>query len=342
MFLSVYSSKRIRKLCVVVLVIESSMCNMNEPRCYSRFDYEEKMLEKMVRTEIKIEELLGKLDALEKMLTNAETEVDTLVKDNHVLEKRPSNVEAKLDNSIKEIHGLEKKHDIELDKSRVCTTHPLPSSPSFRPVLQHPPFFKRTIVFNNVVTDVGGGYNLGTGVFTAPINGLYVFSTSVMVDLSTSSTLAHIRISKNGNHIEYLYIIDSNSEYETGAGTVILSLQVGDTVKVACFYDGRSIKKYSYISVSHAILRNIPSFLHKGLFQFTQIESGCRLPPLSHVRIHTCSKTLRSGDLELKRSRWTFCCLSNAFVEALYGPMPCPAAKPCPIHLLVCAELQQS
>ncbi|WAR31312.1 C1QT3-like protein [Mya arenaria] len=92
----------------------------------------------------------------------------------------------------------------------------------------------QTIVFNNVVTDVGGSYDPGTGVFAAPVEGLYVFSASVMVDLSTSANNAYIRISKNDSNIVTLYVNDIDGNFETGVRTVILSLQVGDTVKMTC------------------------------------------------------------------------------------------------------------
>ncbi|WAR31323.1 C1QL4-like protein [Mya arenaria] len=314
-----YFSKHIRELIVIVLVIESSLCDMNEPRCYSRFDYEEKMLEKMVRTEIKMEELLGKLDALgkrqmhvetevdssvedihalEKRLTHAETEVDTSVKDSQVLKKRLTQLETELDNSTKEIHGLEKKHDIEKEKS-VKAIHDLEErynslqtdlkknenttksyfdvrekslevfdqrldaiSKNITEGMHQSPvaFFAilstdlrttssfQTLVFTKVVTDVGGGYNPGTGVFTTPVDGLYVFSTSVMVNLSTSTTFAHIRIDKNGGKVAYLYANDSDGDFETVSGTIILSLKVGDNVKMLCDQSGRTIHEFSIFS----------------------------------------------------------------------------------------------
>ncbi|XP_052789929.1 complement C1q-like protein 4 isoform X2 [Mya arenaria] len=219
---------------------------MNEPRCYSRFDYEEKMLEKMVRSEIKNEELLAKLEVLEKRLTNVETEVD---------------------NSVMEIKELEKKHDTEQEEQKksldVYDQRLDAISRNITESVHQPPvaFFatlssgfttstsSQTIVFNNFVTDIGGGYNPGTGVFTAPVDGLYVFSTSFMVDLSTSKTSANFRIKKNGNIITYLIVNDSDGDYETVSGTVILSLQVGDNVMVTCNDIGRSIiGLYTFLS----------------------------------------------------------------------------------------------
>ncbi|WAR31326.1 C1QL4-like protein, partial [Mya arenaria] len=196
------------------------------------------------KSEIKKEELLAKQEVLEKRLTNVETEVD---------------------NSVKEIKELEKKHDTEqeeqkkslemydqrLDAIFMNTTvgvllHVISESVHQSPVA----FFAtlsssfttspsdQTLVFNNVVTDVSAGYNPGTGAFTAPVDGLYVFSASVMVNLSTSATSAHIRIKKNGSQVVYFIVNDSDGDYETVSSTAILSLQVGDTVMMTCNESG--------------------------------------------------------------------------------------------------------
>ncbi|WAR31311.1 C1QT3-like protein [Mya arenaria] len=234
------------------------------------------MLEKMVRTEVKMKELLGKLEALEKRQTNAETEMDTSTKkiqdqvlkhDSEIemsakgiedLEKQYDSLQTECENTTKSYFNRHEKSlellDQRLDSmSRNCTESMHPSSVAFFATLSSgftTSSSGQTLVFYNVIKNVGGGYNPGTGEFTAPVDGLYVFSASVMVDLSKSRTAAHISIYKNDSFVVYLYVIDSDGKYETGAGTVILSLQVGDTVKVKCIYSGRIIRRYSLISVS--------------------------------------------------------------------------------------------
>lgn len=50
---------------------------------------------------------------------------------------------------------------------RVAFTATLSQSQSFTTVA--------TLVFSNILTNIGGGYNAVTGIFTAPLGGVYVF-----------------------------------------------------------------------------------------------------------------------------------------------------------------------
>ncbi|XP_052788753.1 uncharacterized protein LOC128223515 [Mya arenaria] len=262
-----YFCKRVRELFVIVLVIESSLCDVNEPRCYSRFDYDKKMMEKLVRTEIKMEELLGKLEVMEKRHNSVETKVDNSVKEIHDLGKRHNSVETELDYSKAAVETFENmtKSDIGgLEKSIEMTDQRLDAlfTNNTESKLQSPvAFFARlstsftssagqTLVFDSVTTDVGGGYNPGTGVFTAPADGLYVFSITVMVYMTTSATSAQFILKKNNNTVMWLYASETDSVYETASGTGILSLEVGDTVHVTNRESGRYIySEYTFFSV---------------------------------------------------------------------------------------------
>ncbi|XP_061178616.1 complement C1q-like protein 2 [Saccostrea echinata] len=92
------------------------------------------------------------------------------------------------------------------------------------------------MVFPDVITNVGEGYNPRDGVFTAPINGNYVFYTAVVswdngniatdIVLNGKSQVRTFAESK-GIHTKHQQYI-----YQTGANLVCLSLWSGDRVWV--------------------------------------------------------------------------------------------------------------
>ncbi|XP_052788763.1 collagen alpha-2(VIII) chain-like [Mya arenaria] len=183
-----YLCKRVRELFVIFLVIESSLCDVNEPRCYSWFDYEEKMLGKIVKTDSKMEEILeSKLQAPVAFFAR---------------------VSSAFTSSI-----------------------------------------SQTLVFEDVFTDVGGGCNPGTGVFNAPVDSLYVFSITVMVQMSSSAATALFVLKKNDDAVMWLYVNENDIVTEAASGTGLLPLKVGDTVRVTSDPSGGHIYgSYTFFS----------------------------------------------------------------------------------------------
>ncbi|XP_052787744.1 complement C1q-like protein 4 isoform X2 [Mya arenaria] len=107
----------------------------------------------------------------------------------------------------------------------------------------------QTLVFDDVFTDVGGGYNPGTGVFNAPVDGLYVFSITVMVQMSSSAAIALFVLKKNDDAVMWLYVNENYTVTEMASGTGLLSLKVGDTVRVTSDPSGRHIYgSYTFFS----------------------------------------------------------------------------------------------
>eukprot|EP00105_Crassostrea_gigas_P040123 XP_019924271.1 PREDICTED: complement C1q-like protein 3 [Crassostrea gigas] len=91
------------------------------------------------------------------------------------------------------------------------------------------------IIYRDVITNLGGGYNPTNGVFTAPVSGTYVFFTTVVSwddgNISTDIVLngnSKVRTfaDSRGFHTPEQYV------YQTGTNLVSLHLQVGDRVWV--------------------------------------------------------------------------------------------------------------
>jgi len=92
----------------------------------------------------------------------------------------------------------------------------------------------QTIVFNQVDTNLGGGYNNATGVFTAPVAGTYVFSlTFNMYYVSPYATYGELQIMINDvMKLRVSNELDSYADEGSASGTTVLVLSTGDRVYV--------------------------------------------------------------------------------------------------------------
>ncbi|XP_062613565.1 uncharacterized protein LOC134275302 isoform X2 [Saccostrea cucullata] len=88
-----------------------------------------------------------------------------------------------------------------------------------------------TLVYNKVINNVGGGHNPNTGIFTAPMEGDYVFYVSI---LSSGINSINIDIVQNGSSKVRAgaHVAHFTDQGETGTNLVTLRLQQGDTVWV--------------------------------------------------------------------------------------------------------------
>ena len=110
----------------------------------------------------------------------------------------------------------------------------------------------QTIVFDQVDTNLGGGYNGITGVFTAPLAGTYVFSLTFFMYYSSqyvSSGYLYI-MQNNVQSIRVRLQLDSNVNENSASGTTVLSLNKGDQVNVQVSSANMVInnRKFSFFS----------------------------------------------------------------------------------------------
>lgn len=99
--------------------------------------------------------------------------------------------------------------------------------------------------FDKVVVNEGNHFNLKTGIFTAPINGLYHISCTIEVSAAGN---AYYRLMKNNENDFYVggYIV--NTAKASQSQSIVMDLQKGDRV----FLMGRSTfslqNTYTYFS----------------------------------------------------------------------------------------------
>nr|WRI32905.1 complement C1q domain-containing protein 2 [Anadara sativa] len=151
---------------------------------------------------------------LEWLLGNARSKFNFLFLDNFT--QKISNLETKLNNVNRELAVIKNnsKH--------------FPVAFSVTIATKQTPIFKhQTIIYDHVITNLANGYDVTNGRFVAPVKGLYHFTIILMGD--NLNTYAVLEIVKNGNH---LVNVHSQSTFETGSGSVVVTLDVGDMVWV--------------------------------------------------------------------------------------------------------------
>jgi hypothetical protein len=86
-------------------------------------------------------------------------------------------------------------------------------------------FLLNTVILNN-----GGHYSTSTGVFTAPVSGLYYFSLTGFTENNTSGS-SNIGIRRNGVQIVRTFTNEAVNTYRPFAVQCTLSLSTNDTVR---------------------------------------------------------------------------------------------------------------
>ena len=99
----------------------------------------------------------------------------------------------------------------------------------------HGTTYGQTVVFNQVDTNLGGGYSGTTGIFTALVAGTYVFSLTFYMYYRSSSYASAGELYIMQNNVQSIRVwvrLDNNADQGTASGTTVLSLNKGDQVYV--------------------------------------------------------------------------------------------------------------
>ncbi|XP_062595695.1 uncharacterized protein LOC134257062 [Saccostrea cucullata] len=91
-----------------------------------------------------------------------------------------------------------------------------------------------TLVFDRIVYNIGGGYDSSTGVFTAPVDGHFVFFVNVQ-GYSDKSVYTYIVLNGSAKVTTMVYNGD-NEYYDSGPNLVVLRLIKGDRVWVKHYF----------------------------------------------------------------------------------------------------------
>ncbi|XP_045190893.2 complement C1q-like protein 3 [Mercenaria mercenaria] len=151
----------------------------------SKFHYEEKLLEKMIRMEMHLEEMQRKLNMLEQK-----------AEDSDVLQNQPA-------------------------KGTVAFFATANSRKTYGA--------DETLVFENVVTNLGEAYNPANGIFTTPSTGMFVFFSTV---LGSNDVELWNYISVNNKAVANFNSHGTGGRHDSGTVTTVLQLSKGDEVSI--------------------------------------------------------------------------------------------------------------
>lgn len=178
----------------------------SEPQCYSRFDYEYKVLQRLIQLEESHKGLIEKLNDRER---------------------ENSELRSKIQQLNETVDDMEKSWVVNPGEAQIVGKHiaftayidattSLSSSPT---------------VFKKISLNAGDAYSLSTGVFTCPVPGVYMFSVVIAVR-GSGTTVGEIRVNKDAT----LHAITEGSKADQdlqGTNMVIVKLIKGDRVWVS-------------------------------------------------------------------------------------------------------------
>ncbi|XP_050991728.1 cerebellin 10 isoform X3 [Labeo rohita] len=186
---------------------------------------------------INILEELGKIKIMETRMESMEKQMEQLRTENRAQAKKLEETKIKMDELIKENEAQAKKLDdtkIKMDElikendvSKVAFSVSLSSSngPHSRP---------RTLIYKHIFLNTGDAYNSNTGIFTAPMKGVYAFKVFSKTYGSQDDKGVSAGLFRNSQHVISTYV-HQKSGFIGSSNGVSLLLEKGDKIYVILY-----------------------------------------------------------------------------------------------------------
>ncbi|XP_045207702.2 complement C1q and tumor necrosis factor-related protein 9A-like [Mercenaria mercenaria] len=248
---------------IVVVPVLFQMYNIHtsmatEPIC-SKFSFEEQLLEKMIRTEVKVEMIQSEIKKTEDIVLNTLNEIKKTVADitENVGDFR-NNITEEMEAKIMDIQKKEDLFQKTLEELKINFKKDMENerniSSEFREMLTLPSVAfhahhvtdtildvtDEIIKFDSIITNEGSGYDNSTGIFTAPVGGLYQFTVHICSYKGKHSPIALVLA---GKEIAKSVIYDKNESSCSSSGTIV-RMESGEKIWIKCTAGSSSYRLY--------------------------------------------------------------------------------------------------
>ncbi|CAL8373763.1 unnamed protein product [Boreogadus saida] len=85
------------------------------------------------------------------------------------------------------------------------------------------------VKYQEIISNMGKGYNPATGIFTAPVSGMYYFSYTMYNDVAPTPK-AFMSLMKNGQRIVSTWDTKGDDSNDSATNAAVLQLKAGDQV----------------------------------------------------------------------------------------------------------------
>ncbi|KAL4222484.1 hypothetical protein ACF0H5_018523 [Mactra antiquata] len=191
-----------------------------EPQC-SKFDYEEKTLAKMIRTEILVEQVMSDIKQLKQQTNDAVTSMERM--------------KTELRESIQSMHAENALKFEEYNNTIMKWKDRLEIKPDVVFLAKDPttqsPSHGSTIIFGTTMYDVSQSYDNSSGTFTAPVAGVYAFTAQMCLHHGKSKYI-YYAIVANGKKVSNSLTYNKDTRFCNTAQSFV-ALDKGQTVHVS-------------------------------------------------------------------------------------------------------------
>ncbi|WAR16136.1 hypothetical protein MAR_030730 [Mya arenaria] len=253
----------------LLLFVSTTLASESSCPVCSKYDYEEKLLERMIRMEFDFRKVLtenkvvsetvehdltkikkenkrlyGEVDALKAEHEQAERRLILLMEDvvrnqNITLEQAERRLVSLMEdvstNSNNTLERISAAFDNITDQIATRSVYFHAHSPQTSTLSTG-----EVIVYERVKTNEGNGYNATTGTFTAPAQGLYLF---IMQKCSPPNKYSYLQIMKEGSGLLTSAHYDEDN-HSCSSSQAFVQLDFGETVWIHCSRGGPNAQLY--------------------------------------------------------------------------------------------------